>query len=162
MPNDAYRGPRVTGGSRPPSWLALSLIVAIMLAVRWYNTQSPPVHTSAPDSTQHTDSNPLSGDWGERDHSAGSKGPRPSSSLPDETEPQLPEIAADSPSNSRPVDSSEVARSEVHSPPERFRKKIDGPNRRTSNDEAPHPAGEGDDATSETKTSRSDRSIYRI
>ena len=159
MPKDAHRGSRVTGGNRPPSWLALSLIVAIMLAVRWYNNQSTAISTSAPDSSQNTESIPRWEDRQERDHSAGSKNSRPSSSLPDETEPQLPEIAPDSPSNSRPVDS-EVSRS--HAPPERFRKKVDGSGRGASSNEAPLPGGDASDATTETKTSQSQGSIYRI
>lgn len=159
MSRDAHRGSRTTGGNRPPSWLALSLIVAIMLAVRWYNTQSAATSTSAPDSSQSTESSPRSEHGQERDHSPGSKSSRPSSSLPDESEPQLPEIAPDSPSNSRPVDSAEVSR-EGHTVPGRFRKKIDTPG--TANGDAPRPGGDSNDAATEPKSSQSQGSGYRI
>ena len=159
MPKDAHRGSRTTEGNRPPSWLALSLIVAIMLTVRWYNTQSAAISTSAPDSSQSTESNPRSEYGQERDHSAGSKSSRPSSSLPDESEPQLPEIAPDSPSNSRPVDGSEVSR-EGHTVPGRFRKKIDAAGTGTS--EAPLPGGDSGAVTPEPKSSQSHGSGYRI
>lgn len=105
--------------------MGLLLIVVILLTVRWFNTQFPASPVSSTDGLHQVPGETRSGTSDSEEYRSDSRMPRSSTKLPDETEPQLPDIVPDGESNSRPVDSESTSRSDNAPQLERFRKKVD-------------------------------------